>query len=308
MHKKKELLIFDHPLKLYTHLGLPPDCITHEDEFSILNFGDFPLPLPFTAPSYRANFYSFVFAKNCKGVWTSNDNRFPLQPGTIFFNNPGHIRAFMLEEVQELYMLTLSESFLERHVHASIFDDFPFLLAESVPPRVLNDEQYADFEQLYQQIRKAYLGASQSRIKLIGYLFVILLIKIKEAFWLDYNPVAEGDTSSKIVNTFKKDLELHYRQLLQEKTDKVYRVRNYASLQGLHPNYLNNVIKTKTGRTVSSWITEKTIAEAKFLLQNSSTPIKQIASRLGFAEPTHFSNYFKRKTNTSPASYRRIVS
>jgi AraC family transcriptional activator of pobA len=308
MHKKKDLLIFDHPLKLYTHLGFPPDCITNEDQFSILNFGDFALPLPYTSPPYRANFYSFVFAKDCNGSWRANDNRFPLEPRTLFFNNPGHIRQFTLEEVKELYMLTLSESFLERQVHASIFEDFPFLLAESVPPRVLSPDQFADFEQHYLQIQKAYHGTSQSRIKLIGYLFVILLIKIKEAFWLDYNPVAEGDTSSKIVNTFKKDLELHYRQLLQEKTDKVYRVRNYASLQGLHPNYLNNVIKTKTGRTVSSWITEKTIAEAKFMLQNSSTPIKQIASRLGFAEPTHFSNYFKKRTNTSPASYRRIVS
>ena len=308
MQKKKELLIFDHPLKLYTHLGLPPDCINDKDEFSILNFRDFALPLPYTSPSFRANFYSFIFAKDCKGVWTSNDNRFPLQPGTIFFANPGHIRQFTLGEVRDLYILTLSESFLERHVHASIFDDFPFLLAESVPPRILGAEQYADFEQLYLQIEKAYHGASQSRIKLIGYLFAVLLIKIKEAFWLDYNPVAEGDTSSKIVNTFKKDLELHYRQLLQQKVDKVYRVRHYAGLQGLHPNYLNTVIKTKTGRTVSSWITEKTIAEAKFMLQNSSTPIKQIASRLGFAEPTHFSNYFKKKTNTSPASYRRISS
>jgi AraC-like DNA-binding protein len=308
MHKNKELPIFDQPLKLYTYLGLPPDCITDNEEFSILNFADFSIPLPLTTPSFRANFYSFVFAKNCKGIWTSNDNRFELQPGTIFFANPGHIRQFSLEAVNELYILTLSESFLERHVHASIFEDFPFLLAESVPPRILPKDQYSDFEQLYMQIQKTYKTPSRSRTKLIGYLFVILIIRIKEAFWLDYNPVAEGDTSSKIVNTFKKDLELHYRQLLQEKTDKVYRVRNYASLQGLHPNYLNNVIKMKTGRTVSSWITEKTIAEAKFLLQNTSTPIKQIASRLGFAEPTHFSNYFKRKTNTSPASYRRTVS
>ena len=55
MQKKKELLIFDHPLKMYTHLGLPPDCINDKDEFSILNFGDFALPLPYTSPSFRAH-------------------------------------------------------------------------------------------------------------------------------------------------------------------------------------------------------------------------------------------------------------
>jgi AraC-like DNA-binding protein len=134
------------------------------------------------------------------------------------------------------------------------------------------------------------------------------LLKIKEAFWSDYNPIEDGNKSSHIVKTFKKDLETHYRQLVQDKADKVYRLQNYASLQSLHPNYLSNVIKMKTGKTVSTWIAEKTIAEAKSLLQNSTTPIKQIASLLGFTEPTHFSNYFKKNTNTSPAFYRKQVS
>jgi AraC-like DNA-binding protein len=65
------------------------------------------------------------------------------------------------------------------------------------------------------------------------------------------------------------------------------------------------VIKTKTGKPISTWITEKTIAEAKSLLQNSSTSIKEIAFMLGFSEANHFSNYFKKYTNTSPVLFRK---
>jgi AraC family transcriptional regulator, transcriptional activator of pobA len=308
MKREKELLIFDQALNLYKHLGLPGDCIDDSIEFSILNRGNFPIEVPYTSPTYRANFYSFVFIKNSKGSCSSDDHRFKLQPGTVFFNNPGHIKQFSLNEVKELYLLTMSEAFLKQNVHASIFEEFPFLLAESVPPRVLNPDQFSEFEQLYLQIQKVYTSGSPYRSKLIGHLFVVLLLKIKESFRGDYDPVDNGNKSSQIVKTFKKDLETHYRQLVQDKANKVFRVQNYASLQSLHPNYLSNVIKTKTGKTVSSWIAEKTIAEAKSLLQNSSTPIKQIASLLGFTEATHFSNYFKKNTNTSPAYYRKGAS
>jgi AraC-like DNA-binding protein len=89
------------------------------------------------------------------------------------------------------------------------------------------------------------------------------------------------------------------------KAERAFRVQEYADAQNLHPNYLSTVIKTKTGKPVGTWITEKTISEAKSLLQNSSISIKEIAYRLGFAELAHFSNYFKKYTDISPAQFRK---
>jgi hypothetical protein len=63
MKRGTGLLIFDRALNLYKHLGLPDDCIDHDIEFSILNLGNFPIEVPYTSPSCRANFYSFVFLK-----------------------------------------------------------------------------------------------------------------------------------------------------------------------------------------------------------------------------------------------------
>jgi AraC family transcriptional activator of pobA len=308
MKRGNELLIFDRALELYKHLGLPGNCIDEKIDFSILNLGKYPVEMPYTSPFYRANFYSFVFVKDCRGNCSSDDNKFKLLPGTVYFNNPGHIKQFSLTEMKELHLLTFSEAFLKQNVHASILDDFPFLLAETVPPKVLDPDLFSEYEQLYMQILKVYHSDSPYRSKQIGHMLVVLLLKIKEAFWTHYDPLEDGNKTSHIVKNFKMHLESHYRELVQDKADKVYRVQNYASLQRLHPNYLSNVIKSKTGKTVSSWIAEKTIAEAKSLLQNSTTPIKQIASLLGFSEPTHFSNYFKKNTNTSPAYYRRQAS
>ena len=55
----------------------------------------------------------------------------------------------------------------------------------------------------------------------------------------------------------------------------------------------------------SHWIADKTIAEAKSLLQNSALSIKDITYKLGFSETAHFSNFFKKHTNISPVQYRK---
>ena len=100
-------------------------------------------------------------------------------------------------------------------------------------------------------------------------------------------------------------LEKHYRDLSKGIAEKVFRAQEYAVALNLHPNYLNTVIKSKTGKPVGAWIIEKTIAEARSLLINSGLSIKEIAWRLGFAESPHFSNYFKKHAGNSPVSFRK---
>ena len=122
---------------------------------------------------------------------------------------------------------------------------------------------------------------------------------------MGYNPIYEGNRGSQIVKTFRRDLESHFRDLLSGKAEKVFRAHDFAMLQSLHPSYLNNVIKTKTGKAMSVWIAEKTVTEAKGLLQDPAMSIKAIAFTLGFAESTHFSAYFKKHAELSPVEYRR---
>ena len=289
----------------YQTLGLPADDIDPNGDFTIHNLKDLHPELPFRSTGFRPNYFSFLFVKDADGSYTTDDLTFSSVPGTIYFTNPGHFKSFEWKRIEEVCLITFTESFLKENVHHDIFKEFPFLLAETVHPKVLKEEDFREFEQLYQQIYKEYRADSAYKKKIIGSLFVVLLLKIKEHFWKDYNPIYEGNRSSQIVKTFKRNLEKHYLDLVNGKVEKVFRVNDYAALQSLHPNYLNNVIKSKTGKPVTTWITEKTIAEAKSLLHNSTMAIKEIAYMLGFAESAHFSNYFKKSTDLSPADYRK---
>jgi AraC family transcriptional regulator, transcriptional activator of pobA len=305
MQAAEKILVFNSIQELYRYLNLPVDKIDEKTEFAIPNLKDIHAKLPYRSPLFKINYFSFLFVKNATGRYSTDEQYFDTQPGTIYFTNPGHYKSFEWERIDDVYQINLSESFLKENVHPNIFDEFSFLLAETVAPRNLRPEIFAEFEQLYLQILKEYLSHSPYRNRLIGNLFVVLLLKIKEYFWHDYNPIYEGNRSSVIVKNFKMLLEKHYRDLSNGLVEKAYRVQDYADAQSLHPNYLNNVITAKTGKPVGTWIAEKTIAEAKSLLQNSSSSIKEISYLLGFSESTHFSNYFKKHTGIPPVLYRK---
>jgi len=292
-------------LDTYRLLGLRTDLIQTGGGFTIHNLADIHHELPFTSAVYRTNYFSFVFVKDAEGRYTTDEQSFKTASGTIYFTNPGHYKSFEWLRIGEVWLVTMSEAFLKENVHHDVFKEFSFLLAETVPPKILKPAVFGEFEQLYLQINKEYFGDSPYKYRMIGNLFVVLLLKIKEYFWQDYNPIYEGNRSSQIVKLFKRHLEKHYRDLLGDKADKVFRVQDYAELQNLHPNYLSNVIKSKTGKAIGTWITEKTIAEAKSLLQNSTISVKEIAYKLGFSASSHFSNYFSKYAEISPAAYRK---
>ena len=299
--EKSNILQYDQLHELYHDLGLP---INQEAEFTIHSLLDLHDTASYKSPVFRANYYSFVFIKEGRGNYTIDHQTFEYTGRTVYFTNPGHLKGFEYYELQDAHLITLSESFLKNHVHKDVFDQFPFLLAETIPPQQFNQEGFAEIELLYQQILREYQGQSIHKFNIIGNLFVVILLKLKELFWGDYQPLDEGDRSSSIVKTFKTLLERHYQDLAEGKAQYQFKAKDYAKALSIHPSYLSTVIKTKTGHSVSRWISTKTMNQAKALLSHSNRSIKEISYQLGFAETAHFSNFFKKHAGVPPSQFK----
>ncbi|HEY0297823.1 MAG TPA: AraC family transcriptional regulator [Arachidicoccus sp.] len=291
--------------ELYEAMGLPLEPVDASSGFTIHYLQETFKDLPFTSVAYRPDYFSFLFVKDAFGKYTIDDLVFTVEPRTVYFTNPGNYRIFEWDKITDACLVTFNESYLKEHVHSDIYRHFPFLLTETVQPRVLQPEQFLVMEQLYQHIYREHLGDSPYKNQLIGSLMVTMLLKIKEYFFQNYDPIYEGNRSSQIVKTFRRNMEQHFRELVSGKTDMQLRVQDYADMQFLNVNYLSSVISSKTGKSISAWIADKTIAEAKVMLQNEEFSIKDIGNRLGFLEAPHFSNYFKKHTSSSPAEYRK---
>lgn len=302
MTKTNDILYFEKVVDLYNALEIP---IEQNSQFSINNLLNIHQEIPYKSPVFRTNYYSFVFIKNGEGNYITDEQKFEYKSNTIYFTNPGHIKAFEFYRLEDAYLITFSEEFLKTNINQNVFEDFPFLLSETISPQQPNEIQYQEIETLYLQIFKEYKSNSSYKNKIISNLLIVLLLKIKDLFWQDYLPLVEGNSQSRIVKQFKENLESHYSKLVKNENSEILQSQDYANLQHLNSSYFSQVIKTKTGKSPTQWINEKTTSLAKSLLKNSSKSIKEITFIIGFSETAHFSNFFKRQTGFSPSAYRK---
>jgi len=296
--------VYNSMAEFYAAMG---GTIEQSVEFTIHRLEEIHGDVPIKSPLFRANYYSIVLIRQGRGLYLVDNERYETKAGMVYFNNPGHVKGFEIYELSKGFVITFAESFLKQYVHEAIFDEFPFLIAEVSPPEYLNSEAFQGFDDLGNQLLQEYNGHSPYKYKIVGNLMVVLLLKFKEMFWKTYDPLHEVDRGSQIVIDFKRSLEGHFRDLLAGKCDRPYQVQDYAQAQYLHPSYFSTVIKRKTGKSVNSWIAEKTVAEAQALLARSPATVQEIAFQLGFKDAAHFSRFFKKHTELSPLNFRQSL-
>jgi AraC family transcriptional activator of pobA len=73
------------------------------------------------------------------------------------------------------------------------------------------------------------------------------------------------------------------------------------------PDYLSDLLRAETGMGAQEHIYRIFVHRAKDLLVSSEDRVNQIAYRLGFAYPQHFSRLFKMRTGLTPGQYRESV-
>ena len=72
----------------------------------------------------------------------------------------------------------------------------------------------------------------------------------------------------------------------------------------LSSNYFGDLVKKYSGRTAQEYIKSTIVDYAKLLLANNSYQVNEIAYKLGFKYPQHFSRLFKHIEGVSPGQYR----
>ena len=95
-----------------------------------------------------------------------------------------------------------------------------------------------------------------------------------------------------------------FLSLVNEYAGRERTVNFYADQLSLSPNWLSNVVKATSGKTVMDWINIAVIQKAKLALFYSDSPVYSIADELNFASESIFSRYFKRETGLTPVEFR----
>ncbi|MFF5281918.1 MULTISPECIES: helix-turn-helix transcriptional regulator [Streptomyces] len=82
-------------------------------------------------------------------------------------------------------------------------------------------------------------------------------------------------------------------------------VRECAVRLGVSPGHLAEAVRAATGRTPAALLREARTREAQRLLFSTELSVRQVAARVGFADPAYFCRFFRRETGRSPGDFRK---
>jgi AraC family transcriptional activator of pobA len=119
--------------------------------------------------------------------------------------------------------------------------------------------------------------------------------------------VKSNNTTEEIACSFIRLLESQFPIESAQDVLRLTTAKDFADELALHPNYLNRQVKLSKGRTVTEIIAARIIQEAKILLKVTNWNIVEIATCLGFEQPSHFNLFFKKHAGVSPTDYRKTV-
>jgi len=143
--------------------------------------------------------------------------------------------------------------------------------------------------------------------------------KLSEKFICDIESLNEIKEVDKII----KQIVIEYCNLINANAVKGYSNLISKSIDYITNNFMNHIslkdvansvlvnsshlarrFKSETGQTVSYFINNCRIREAKFLLKNRNYTIEEIAYKVGYSNKIYFTKIFKQFENITPKEYR----
>ena len=82
-------------------------------------------------------------------------------------------------------------------------------------------------------------------------------------------------------------------------------VQELAGHLHVSPRYLSDMLRSSIDQNAQEYIHSRLIEKAKTSLSNSNATVAEIAYELGFEHPQSFSKFFRKKTDSSPLTFRR---
>lgn len=209
-----------------------------------------------------------------------------------------------MEEEQSGYFAIFTESFFPG-LGATRLTDYPIFKPGGAPVMALPADQVPAIEAIFEKMLAEKDSDYQYKYDLLrSYLTELIHIgmKLQPQQSVQYN----SNASNRIANLFEDLLERQFPIESMQQQVNFRTANDYALQLSIHVNHLNKALKDTKGKSTSELISDRIVQEAKMLLKHTTWNISEIGYCLGFLEPAHFNNFFKKKTQLTPRSFRSV--
>lgn len=135
----------------------------------------------------------------------------------------------------------------------------------------------------------------------------MILLEYVKIFLYEACHILDDTYSESNISQKERNITGDFFILVEKRFKEDRKVDNYAKELGITAKHLAYVIKKTTGKHPSEWLESYALLESKKLLRNTDESIQNIAFDLNFATPSHFSKFFKDRTNMTPKEFRAQI-
>lgn len=272
--------------------GLMRECITASSDSQMQVFR-FPCRID-----------AFIIGVGTEGETSVSFNlhEFRLKKDSMFIFTPKNILQVNSQQYFKADVIAISPDFMRR-INIDIKNMMPlFLKFVENPTLALTPEESRSMRGMIAQIERETRGPeTHFSFDIVSGLIAATIYKLGDIMYhyLAEHPEGQNNSHNRAEEYFKQ-----FTHLLGEHFREERSVGFYARQLCITPKYLTTLIKRISGQSVSEWIDNYVILEAKTLLKYSTMSIQEIAYYLNFPNQSFFGSYFKRNTGMSPSQYK----
>ena len=233
---------------------------------------------------------------------TSNLQEFRLKKDSLFIFSPKHILQVQSNNRFKAHLIVIAPDFLKR-INIDTKRMMPlFLQFGSLPCMELTHAESQSLRSFISMVEQELKGSETDfSSEIIGGLIAATIYKVGDILthYLTEHPEVDSPIHNRAEEYFRQFTELLGEHYKHERS-----VGFYARQLCITPKYLTTLIKRISGKSVSEWIDNYVIFEAKTLLKYSNMSVQEIAYYLNFPNQSFFGSYFKRNAGMSPSQYK----
>ena len=233
---------------------------------------------------------------------TSNLQEFRLKKDSLFIFSPKHILQVQSNNRFKAHLIVIAPDFLKR-INIDTKRMMPlFLQFGSLPCMELTHAESQSLRSFISMVEQELKGSETDfSSEIIGGLIAATIYKVGDILthYLTEHPEVDSPIHNRAEEYFRQFTELLGEHYKHERS-----VGFYARQLCITPKYLTTLIKRISGKSVSEWIDNYVILEAKTLLKYSNMSVQEIAYYLNFPNQSFFGSYFKRNAGMSLSQYK----
>lgn len=271
------------------------NCNSVNSDLYINTFKNHLIDHSFVEEPHRHNSYVLVFFTKGSGTHEIDFDVFTIQPGSMFFLQPGQMHHWNLSDDVEGFVIFYSQEMYNLYFGQKTIGDYPFYSSVDNKPEMFFDATESKlilpyFESLILETQANQLLKQDKIMNLLDIIHIEIARKYSETH------LHEAHSYNVKIKTFELVLEHNFKK---EKAPSFY-----ASQLAITLKHLNRICNEMLQKTTTEVITDRIILEAKRMLMDKKFTVNEIATELGFDDYSYFTRLFKKNTLMTPTDFR----